>query len=67
MKAAHQSPTERRPSLRNLLALHTETPALSNVEDLYWFAMALTGDSEFAAKLVADAGNSTATSRGVLH
>jgi hypothetical protein len=35
------------------------------VEDLYWFAMALTGDPDFAAKLVANAGKPTSTARGI--
>ncbi|HVP55689.1 MAG TPA: hypothetical protein VMU45_11905 [Candidatus Eisenbacteria bacterium] len=47
------------------MALHTESPAPDDVEELYWFAMALTGDPEFAAKLVVDTGNLTSTGRGV--
>jgi hypothetical protein len=35
------------------------------VEDLYWFAMALTGDPDFAAKLVANAGKLTSAARGI--
>jgi len=35
------------------------------VEDLYWFAMALTGDPDFAAKLVSNAGKLTSAARGI--
>lgn len=65
MNTIHQSPTKKHRNSRHLVALHTETPAPSDVEDLYWFALALTGDPDFAAKLVADAGKVTATGRGI--
>jgi hypothetical protein len=31
------------------------------MEELYWFAMALTGDPEFATRLVVDTGKLTST------
>jgi hypothetical protein len=65
MNATHQAPTKRRRSPRNLVALHTETPAPSSAEDLYFFALALTGDADFAEKLVADAGELTRTGHGI--
>jgi hypothetical protein len=61
MKTPHQSPTKRRKGSRRHVALHTESPVPDKVEELYWFAMALTGDPDVAAKLVVDAGNVTAT------
>jgi len=65
MKSPHQNLTKRRQDSRRYVALHTESPAPDDVEELYWFAMALTGDPDFAAKLVANAGNVTATGRGI--
>jgi len=65
MKTPHQNPTKRHQGSRRYVALHTESPAPDDVEELYWFAMALTGDPEFAAKLVVDTGNLTSTGRGV--
>ena len=65
MKTPHQNPTKRRNGSRRYVVLHTESPVPDKVEDLYWFAMALTGDPDVAAKLVADAGNVTATGRGI--
>ena len=35
------------------------------MEELCWFAMALTGDPEFATRLVVDTGKLTSTGRGV--
>jgi len=65
MKSVHKSPTKRRRASRSHVELHTETRKSSDVEDLYWFAMALTGDPDFAAKLVANAGKLTSTARGI--
>ena len=65
MKSVHKSSTKRRRGSRGHVALHTETRKSGDVEDLYWFAMALTGDPEFAAKLVVDAGKVTSTARGI--
>ena len=65
MKSMHKSPTKRRRASRSHVELHTETRKSSDVEDLYWFAMALTGDPDFAAKLVANAGKLTSTARGI--
>ena len=65
MKLAQKSSTKRRHGSRGHVALHTETRKCNDVEDLYWFAMALTGDPEFAAKLVANAGKLTSSARGI--
>lgn len=65
MKSQHQNPTKRRQSSRRYVALHTESPTPGDLEELYWFAMALTGDPDVAAKLMADAGKVTAPSRGI--
>jgi hypothetical protein len=65
MKSVHKSLTKRRRGSRSHLELHTETRKSIDVEDLYWFAMALTGDPDFAANLVANAGKLTSTARGI--
>jgi len=65
MKTPHQNLTKRRKGSTRYVALHTESPAPNDLEELYWFAMALTGDPDFAAKLVVDAGNETATGGGI--
>ena len=62
---AHQNLTNRRDVSRRYAALHTESPVHRDVEELYWFAMALTGDPDFAAKLVIDAGNEAASGGGI--
>ena len=58
---------KKRPPSKYLLPPRTEVLSCAQVEELYWFAMALTGDAEFAAKLVADAANRLSVGRGVLH
>ena len=65
MKSIHECPRKRRRGSSGYVELHTATRKRSDVEDLYWFAMALTGDSDFAAKLVANAGKPTSTARGI--
>ena len=65
MKSVHKSSTKRRRGSRNHVALHTETRKSGDVEDLYWFAMALTGDPEFATRLVVDTSKLTSTARGI--
>ena len=65
MKSPHQNSAKRRQDSRRYVALRTESPAPDDVEELYWFAMALTGDPDFATKLVADAGNVTPAGRGI--
>jgi hypothetical protein len=35
------------------------------MEELYWFAMALTGDPEFATRLVVDTGKHASTGLGL--
>ena len=46
-------------------ASHTETQTVTEMEDLNWFAMALTGDPEFATSLVVDTAKLTSTARGI--
>ena len=65
MKSTHKGSATSRQRSRGHVALHTETPTHTAVEDLYWFAMALTGDPDFAARVVAKAGKVTATGRGI--
>jgi len=65
MKAVHKSSTKSRRGSRSHMELHTETRKSSGVQDLYWFVMALTGNPDFADKLVADAGRQTSTARGI--
>ena len=65
MKSLHKSPTKRRRGSRGHVALHTEPPKPGDLEELYWFAVALTGDPEFATRLVALAGKPISTARGV--
>ena len=65
MKSVRKSLTKRRHGSRSYVELHTATRKSSDMEDLYWFAMALTGDPDFATKLVANAGRATSTARGI--
>ena len=65
MKSMHNNPTKRRYGSRGHVALRTGRRQFTEVEDLYWFAMALTGDADFAAKLVANSGKLTSTARGI--
>jgi len=65
MKSVHKSLTKRRRGSRGHVELHPEMRKCSDVEDLYWFAIALTGDPDFAAKLVANAGKLTSAARGI--
>lgn len=62
MKPLHPNPTERCQVSTIDVALQSE---MSEMEELYWFAMAMTGDPEFAAKLVVDTGKLPSTGRGV--
>ena len=57
-------PDRATPNFNNCVALQSE---MTEMEELYWFAMALTGDPEFAAKLVADTKKLPSTGRGVFH
>ena len=65
MSSLHQSQTQRRQISERDVASHSETQALTEMEEMYWFAMALTGDPEFATRLVVDTGKLTSTGRGV--
>ena len=65
MKPLHPNPTERCQISTIDVALQSEMPTLTEMEELYWFAVALTGDPEFAANLVADTKKLPSTGRGV--
>ena len=65
MKFSHPSLTQRCQSSRSYVALNTESRTPADMEELYWFAVALTGDPEFAARLVVDTGKLTAIGRGI--
>ncbi len=62
MKPLHPNSTERCQVSTIDVALQSE---MSEMEELYWFAMAMTGNPEFAAQLVVDTGKLPATGRGV--
>jgi len=66
MKFLHPSPTERSQISTINVALQSEMQTLTEMEELYWFAVALTGDPEFAAKLVVDTEKLPSTGRGRL-
>ncbi len=61
MKSLHPNPTERCQISTIDVALQSE---MQTLEELYWFAMAVTGDPEFAAKLVVDTKKLPSTGRG---
>src|SRR3974390_422060 len=65
MRPLHPNPTERCQMSTSDLALQSDMQTLSEMKELYWFAMALTGDPEFAAKLVVDTKKLPSTGRGV--
>jgi len=65
MTPLHRSQTKRRRISKRDAASHSETQTRTEMEELYWFAMALTGDPEFAARLVVDTGQLPSTGRGV--
>ena len=51
MSPLHESQTKRRQILEGDAASHSATHTVTDMEELYWFAMALTGDPEFATRL----------------
>ena len=63
----HAALTKKRRMSKSDVALQSEmqTPGPTEMEELYWFAVALTGNPEFAASLVADTGKLTPTGRGI--
>ena len=63
MSSLHQSQTQRRQISERDAASHSETQTLTEMEEMYWFAMALTGDPEFAVTLVVDTGKHGYSSR----
>ena len=65
MTPLHPSQTKRLQISEREAASHSGTQTLTEMEELFWFAMALTGDPEFAARLVVDTGKLPSTGRGV--
>jgi len=67
MKSLHSTLTKKHVMSKSDVALQSkmQTPGLTEMEDLYWFAVALTGDPEFAASLVADTGKLTPRGQGI--
>jgi len=65
MTPLHLSLTKRRQISERDAVSHSETQTLTEMEELFWFAMALTGDPEFAARLVVDTGKLPSTGGGV--
>jgi hypothetical protein len=64
MMPLHPSQTNRHHLSERDAASHSETQTVTEMEELYWFAMALTGDPEFATRLVVDTAL-TSTARGI--
>ena len=65
MKPLPPNPTERCQISTTDVALQSEMQTLTEMEKLYWFAMALTGDPELAAKLVVDTKKLPSTGHGI--
>jgi hypothetical protein len=67
MNRLHSALTKKHQMSRSDVALQSEmqTPDLTEMEELYWFAVALTGNPEFAASLVADTAKLTPRGRGI--
>lgn len=63
MMPLHPSQTNRHHLSERDAASHSETQTVTEMEELYWFAMALTGDPEFATRLVVDTTKLTSTAR----
>ena len=63
----HAALTKKHRMSKSDVALQSEPQIsdLKEIEELYWFAVALTGDPEFAARLVVDTGKLTPTGRGI--
>jgi hypothetical protein len=66
MSPLQLSQTKRRQISERDEASHSETQTITEMEELYWFAMALTGDPEFATRLVVDTGKLIPTGRGCI-
>ena len=69
MNHLHSTMTKKHRMSKDDVALQSEmqTPGLTEMEELYWFAVALTGDPEFAASLVADTAKLPPSGRGIFH
>ena len=65
MMPLHSSQIKRRQISEPDAAWHSETQTPTEMEEMYWFAMALTGDPDIAAQLVVDAANICSNDRGV--
>jgi hypothetical protein len=63
----HVALTKKHRISKSNVALQSEKriPDRTEMEELYWFAVALTGDPEFAARLMVDTGKLTPTGRGI--
>jgi hypothetical protein len=63
----YSQPRKKCQSLDNDADLRSElrNGACIETEEIYWFALALTGDPEFAASLVADTEKLTPRGRGI--
>ena len=65
MKSVRSALTKRRHIPTIEMTPHSEKRNLTGMEELYWFAMALTGDPDLAAQLVVNAGNMSSNDRGI--
>jgi len=65
MKSVSSALTKRRQIQTSELTPHSEKRTLTGMEELYWFAMALTGDPDLAAQLVVYAGSISSKDRGI--
>ena len=69
MNALHSTLTKKRHNSEADIARQSELqmPGLNEMEELYWLAVALTGDPELAASLVVDTAKLKPSCRGVFH
>lgn len=67
MNHLHSTLTKKHRMSKSDATLQSEmqTPDLTEMEELYWFAVALTGDPEFATSLVADTAKQTPSGHGI--
>ena len=65
MKSVRAALNKRRQIRTREITPHNENRTPTGMEELYWFAMALTGDPDLAAQLVVDAGNISSKDRGI--
>ena len=65
MKSVRSSLTKRRHIPTCEVTPHNENRTVTGMEELYWFAMALTGDPDLAAQLVVDTADVSSDDRGI--